>query len=77
MKKGPNARAAMKKEWAGQREQGVYDFAKVRDEVVREAKSKGKEVHGYMVYVLRRTTNCPNLIPLGSSKVAVYSSAIR
>ena len=42
-----DARKAMRKEWLGQHAAGVYDFSVVReyDDVVREAKQSGKEVH--------------------------------
>ena len=40
-------RKAMRKEWLGQHAAGVYDFSVVReyDDVVREAKRNGTEVH--------------------------------
>lgn len=43
----PTAYAAMQKEWKGQHDAGVYDFTKVReyDDVVREAKRNGAEIH--------------------------------
>ena len=42
-----DARKAMRKEWLGQHAAGVYDFSVVReyDDVVREAKKNGTEVH--------------------------------
>ena len=47
MMENDDARKAMRKEWLGQHAAGVYDFSVVReyDDVVREAKSKGTEVH--------------------------------
>ena len=45
--KNEEARKAMRKEWLGQHAAGVYDFSVVReyDDVVREAKKNGTEVH--------------------------------
>ena len=47
MMENEDARRAMRKEWLGQHAAGVYDFSVVReyDDVVREAKKDGKEVH--------------------------------
>ena len=47
MMENEEARKAMRKEWLGQRAAGVYDFSVVReyDDVVREAKRNGTEVH--------------------------------
>ena len=47
MMENEDARKAMRKEWLGQHAAGVYDFSIVReyDDVVREAKKSGKEVH--------------------------------
>ena len=47
MMENEDARKAMRKEWLGQHAVGVYDFSVVReyDDVVREAKQSGKEVH--------------------------------
>jgi len=47
MMENEDARKAMRKEWLGQHAAGVYDFSVVReyDDVVREAKKNGKEVH--------------------------------
>ena len=47
MMENDEARRAMRKEWLGQHEAGVYDFSVVReyDDVVREAKQTGNEVH--------------------------------
>ena len=47
MMENEEARKAMRKEWLGQRAAGVYDFNVVReyDDVVREAKKNGTEVH--------------------------------
>ena len=43
----PKAKASLIKEWTGHRESGVYDFKVVKeyDNVVKEAKDKGVEVH--------------------------------
>ena len=43
----PKAKASLIKEWNGHRESGVYDFKVVKeyDNVVKEAKDKGVEVH--------------------------------
>ena len=47
MMENEEARKAMRKEWLGQHAAGVYDFSVVReyDDVVREAKKNGTEVH--------------------------------
>ena len=47
MMENEEARKAMRKEWLGQHAAGVYDFSVVReyDDVVREAKRNGTEVH--------------------------------
>ena len=47
MMENEEARKAMRKEWLGQHAAGVYDFSVVReyDDVVREAKQNGTEVH--------------------------------
>ena len=47
MMENEEARKAMRKEWLGQLAAGVYDFSVVReyDDVVREAKKNGTEVH--------------------------------
>ena len=47
MMENEDARKAMRKEWLGQHAAGVYDFSVVReyDDVVREAKKNGTEVH--------------------------------
>ena len=47
MMENEDARKAMRKEWLGQHAAGVYDFSVVReyDDVVREAKRNGTEVH--------------------------------
>ena len=47
MMENEDARNAMRKEWLGQHAAGVYDFSVVReyDDVVREAKKNGTEVH--------------------------------
>ena len=47
MMENEDARKAMRKEWLGQHAAGVYNFSVVReyDDVVREAKKDGREVH--------------------------------
>ena len=47
MMENEDACKAMRKEWLGQHAAGVYDFSVVReyDDVAREAKKSGKEVH--------------------------------
>ena len=47
MMENEEARKAMRKEWLGQHAAGVFDFSVVReyDDVVREAKKNGTEVH--------------------------------
>ena len=82
MMENEEARKAMRKEWLGQHAAGVYDFSVVReyDDVVREAKKNGTEVHMARIIqgsALKRTISCLKEIPAGNLKDEEYCWATR
>jgi hypothetical protein len=65
LQSNPKAMEAFLKEWNGLREQGVFDFSVIRehDDLKREARVEGKEIHLARVHGLIYEKNVGSSFP--------------